>query len=212
MKTDNILTNNQLIKKFLNQDDIFENFNNILDVSSMLAREIYLGDIDSDVADAVNTVIRFWNRTDDEANLPTEERQPIKIYVDSCGGGLQAAYTLINTIELSVTPIWTIAVGAAYSAGFFIFITGHRRIAYPYASFLFHEGSTGNDAAIDAHKFRNYADFYTVQLEQLKQHTLKYTQLTEEDYRKIQKDDYWLTAEQAMEKGVVDYIAQKGEL
>ena len=61
----------------------------------------------------------------------------------------------------------------------------------------------------DAHKFRNQADFYKKQLDQLKKHTLKYTNLTEEDYEKILKDDYWLTAEEAMEKGIVDEIATK---
>jgi ATP-dependent protease ClpP protease subunit len=35
---------------------------------------------------------------------------------------------------------------------------------------------------------------------------LKYTKLTEADYDKILKDDYWLTAEEAVEKGIVDKI------
>ena len=61
----------------------------------------------------------------------------------------------------------------------------------------------------DAHKFRNQADFYKKQLDQLRTHTLKYTKLTEEDYERILKDDYWLTAPEAMEKGIVDEIATK---
>lgn len=211
MKDINKMTNNEMIKKYLNQENTFSGFDNIINTASMLSREIFLRDVDTEGADAICAVIRFWNSTDEQNNVPVEERQPIKIYVDSFGGELVAAYTLIDTIALSKTPIWTIAIGAAYSAGFFIFITGHKRFAYPLASFLFHEGSTGS-AMANAHKFRNQADFYAKQLTQLKNHTLKYTKLTEEDYNKIQKDDYWLTAEEAIEKGVADVIMSKGEL
>jgi ATP-dependent protease ClpP protease subunit len=49
-------------------------------------------------------------------------------------------------------------------------------------------------------------------MDQLKAHTLKYTKLTKEDYEKILKDDYWLTAEEAIEVGVADRLVVKGEL
>lgn len=199
----------EMINKFLSQDNTFNGVDDIIGTSSMLARELVISDVDSEMAVTIDSIIRFWNRADEEENIPVEKRQPIKLYIDSNGGELTAAYMLINAIELSKTPVWTIVTGTAYSAGFFIYIAGHKRLAYPLASFLFHEGSTGN-AITDAHKFRNQADFYNKQLLQLKNHTLKYTNLTEDDYLRIQKDDYWLTAEEAIEKGIVDEII-KGE-
>ena len=42
----------------------------------------------------------------------------------------------------------------------------------------------------DAHKFRNQADFYKKQLDQLKTHTLKYTKLSEEDYNSLMESLY----------------------
>lgn len=209
MKNGN-MKNSELIKKLLNQEDVLHGFDDIVNLSSALSRELYIGDINSDSADGINMLIRFWNKLDEQDNIPIEERTPIKMYIDSPGGDLIAAYTIINSIELSQTPIWTINVGMAYSAGFFIYITGNHRIAYPLSSFLYHEGSGGFGG--DAHKLRNGMDFYRKQLEQLKKHTLKYTKLTEEDYEKILKDDYWLLAEEAMDKGVVDEIAVKGVL
>lgn len=199
---------NDLLKKFLNNEEAFESFDNVVNSSLALNREAYVGAIDDTAAEGIETVIRYWNRIDDEAGIPIEDRKPIKLYIDSWGGMVVGAYTIINAIELSKTPVWTINIGAAYSAGFFIFITGHKRFAYPFSSFLYHEGGTGNDY-MDAHKFRNQAAFYEKQLQQLKEHTLRYTNLTEEEYQKIIKDDYWLTAPEALEKGVCDEIAKE---
>lgn len=204
------MKSSELIEKYLKQEENFNGFDDIVNASSALSRELYVGEIASDMADAINMFIRFWNRLDDEENIPVEEREPIKIYIDSPGGELVASFTIINSIELSKTPVWTINVGGAYSGGFFIFIAGHKRLAYPLSSFMYHEGSTL--AYGDAHKFRNQADFYKKQMEQLREHTLKYTNLTAEDYEKILKDDYWLTAKEAIEVGVADCIVAKGEL
>ena len=114
---------------------------------------------------------------------------------------------MIDAIKLSKTPVWTICTGAAYSGGFFTFIAGHRRFAYDHASFLYHEGSTATGA--DAGKFRNYAEFYQKELEQLKEVTLKYTKITPEEYKEHIKDDWWMTADEALKYGVCDEIAKE---
>lgn len=204
------MTNSQFIDNFLNQKDLFEDFEGLASTSSLLNREIYIGAISDEMSSGIESLIRFWNRMDEQDNIPTKERIPIKLFIDSWGGEMVACYTIINAIELSKTPVWTINIGAAYSAGFFIYITGHKRLAYALSSFLYHEGATHSGG--DAHKFRNYADFYKKQLDQLKKHVLKYTKLTEEDYDKILKDDYWLTAEEAVEKGIVDKILTREEV
>jgi len=43
----------------------------------------------------------------------------------------------------------------------------------------------------------------------LRKITLKYTKLTEEDYKKHWKDDLWLTAEEALRYGVIDEISNQ---
>jgi ATP-dependent Clp protease protease subunit len=197
------------INSFKEKNESFKKFEDVVGTVSQIKREVYFDDVNPDVSSNVELLIRFWNMYDDERNIPVEEREPIKLYIDSWGGWLVSAFTIINAIELSKTPVWTINVGAAYSAGFFIFIAGHKRFAYPLSSFLFHEGSTGGGEGMDAHKFRNHADFYSKQIQQLKEHTLKYTKITEEDYKKIEKDDYWLTAQEALAQGVCDEIVKE---
>ena len=183
-----------------------KSFEDILNLDNSLDRHLYVADIESGIGSTIDSMIRFWNRRDEEEGLNIEERKPIKIYIDSCGGSLTDAFTIIDSIRMSKTPVITIATGCAYSAGFFIFISGHKRIAYPHASFLYHEGSATNGGT--ASQFRNFADFYDIQLTQLKQIVLDYTDIDEDEYNKHKKDDWWMTAEDAINYGIADEIAE----
>ena len=191
---------NELIKAEKTEYD----FVDVVDLNNALNRHLHLGEIDTAIADSFESYIKFFNKLDDEENVPVEEREPIKIYLDSGGGDLMATFTIIDAIKLSKTPVWTINIGMAYSGGFFVFLAGHKRLCYKNASFLFHEGSTGTFG--DANKFNNWADFYKRVLKRLKEHTLECTKITEEEYERHVKDDWWFLAEDAIEYGVCDGI------
>ena len=167
-------------------------------------RNLIIGDITPELAIAIDSIIRFWNKYDEKEKISPKKRKPIKLYIHSPGGYLTSSFSIIDSIKLSKTPVHTIAIGDVYSGGFFIFLAGHKKYAYPHASFLYHEGSTANGG--DANKFRNFAKFYEVQLEKLKQIVLKNSNITEEEYEKHIKDDWWLTAEEAVEYGIADEI------
>lgn len=198
---------NTLIKQLYDSAKSNYDFCDIIDLSNGLNRNIVLTDIDASIGDSVNSYIQFFNRVDQEKKIDVNKRTPIKIYIDSNGGNLEACFTIIDAITMSKTPVWTINIGKAYSAGFFIFITGHKRFAYPNSSFLFHEGSTG--IYQDANKFKNYADFYKQQLERLRAITLKHTQIEPEEYDKHVKDDWWFNVDEALKYGVTDKISYK---
>ena len=188
------------------KDDI-KDFDDFLNLHNAVTRSIFIGDINEGVGDCVDAYIRFWNYQDEKNNIPVEERKPIKIYINSPGGYLLDALTIIDSIKLSKTPIIGICTGTAYSGGFFILISCHQRIAYPHASFLFHEGSTSNGGT--ASQFENYTAFYKKQLNQLKDVVLNCTNITEEEYEKIRKDDIWYDAQEALEKNIIDKIAEE---
>lgn len=195
-----------LIEKFKETVEL-KNYGSLLECDGFWKRQIILGDIDAEVGEAVEGMIRFWNTQDDENNIPATEREPIKIYIDSNGGDLIATFTMIDAIRLSKTPVWTINIGSAYSGGFFTFIAGHKRFTYPLASFLYHEGSTGNVG--DAGKFQNFAAFYKKQLGNLKDITLKYTNISPELYEEKRRDDWWIDSKEAVELGIADEIVEE---
>lgn len=200
-------TINEMFEKLFNGSDIVKSFDAIMENSQAFDRQVYIGEITEETGDAIDSAIRFWNYVDDQHDVPKEERKPIKIYINSPGGSLTGTFTCINAIEMSKTPVYTIATGTAYSGGFFIFIAGHKRFAYPLSSFLYHEGSVGSGGT--AGQFANFATFYKKQLSQLKDVVLKYTKISEEKYKEIQKDDFWMTAEEAIELGVADEITKE---
>jgi ATP-dependent protease ClpP protease subunit len=84
-------------------------------------------------------------------------------------------------------------------------IAGHKRMAYKHATFLFHEGSISGVHG-DANKFQNYADYYKSLRGVMKELVLEKTNITEEEYSLKEKDDWWLMASEAVEKGIIDEI------
>ena len=180
----------------------------VVNTFNFVSRSLYLcSEITHDHAVAFSDAIRFWNAIDEADNIPVDERSPIKIYIDSPGGDLDATFSIVDSILLSETPVWTITIGSGDSGGFFVGISGHKKIGYPHSSYLFHEGSCQNEA--DAHKYFQQVEFYKKKLAMLKKLTLNNTKLTEDEYKKHKKDDLWFTAEEALQKGIIDEIATK---
>lgn len=182
-----------------------ENFEQLVDYSTTDSRELLIADVTEDVADQIDLFIRFFNRIDETNETPINERKPIKIFINSGGGSVMGAFTIIDAIELSKTPVYTIVHGTAYSAGLEIAAAGHKRFCYPNASFLFHEGSISL-GSVDANKFKNYADFYRKLLEKSRSYLLKNTKITEGWYEQHQNDDYWMFADEAIELGFCDAV------
>lgn len=206
IKGEKIMINiSEMLEKWGGTTKDCSDFDDLLNKTLCLDRNCLILDITEGTGDGINNLIRYWNLIDDKNNVPVEERQPIKLYIDSNGGDLVQTFIMIDSIRLSKTPVWTIGMGAVYSGGFFTFISGHRRIAYPSSSYLYHEGSTGTFG--DAGKFRNYACFYEKQMAALKAHTLKFTDIDERTYDLHIKDDWWMTAEEAIQYGICDEIA-----
>ena len=183
-------------------------FSDVIELSNSLNRELIIPfELDEGVAIAVASVVRYWNRIDTEEKIPVDKREPIKIFIDCYGGNLTEAFGIVDTIQSSVTPVYTIVSGCAYSGGFLIAISGHKRFCYPHASYMFHEGSSAFGG--DANKFVNYATFYKKQLDQMKQIITDFTSIDDEKYHEIKHDDFWMTANEALEYSVVDEIGVK---
>ena len=190
-----------IVKKTKEEAKTFED---IVILQSGLNRELYIGDIDDGVGSSIENYIRFWNNYDNKKEIPIEERKPIKIYIDSNGGCLTDTLTIIDAIKISKTPVYTITTGCAYSGGFFVFISGHKRFAYPNSTFLFHEGATSNGGT--SGQFENYTTFYKRLLEKIKNVVLNNTNITAEEYAEIKREDIWYDAQDGVNKGFIDEI------
>lgn len=180
----------------------------VLQTYDFIDRSIYLTDeIEMAHANSIFEVVKFWNNIDDMDNISVEERKPICLYINTPGGDLDATFSIISTIKLSKTPVHTYTIGTAYSGGFFIAISGHKRFGFPYSSYLFHEGSAMDGG--DAHKFIQRVNFYKKQLKRLRQVVLDNTKITSEEYDEAKADDWFMNPKEALKYGVIDKIVDK---
>ena len=170
-------------------------------------RKIYIfSEILQEDAIYIHKRIAFYNKIDNSENIPKEKRKPIKIYINSFGGDLDAGFSIISSIKTSKTPVYTYNIGRAWSSAFFILISGHKRFGVPYSSYLFHEGSCSN--AQDAHKYLDHAKFYIYQLQEIKKLVLENTEINEEEYDNHVKDDWWLSTDEAYMYNIIDDIIE----
>lgn len=180
------------------------NLESLYETDNFYQRIIYINqEIDDVIAQKIHQTIRFYN--DIDAETPVEDRVPIQIYINTDGGDLDAARCIISAILVSDTPIYTWNIGKAFSAGFFILISGHKRFGMPQSSYLLHEGSSAIYA--DAHKFFQYTEHYKQLLEELRTLTLDHTKITGSYYDSQKPNDVWFMADKALELGVIDMVA-----
>ncbi len=168
-------------------------------------------DIDSEegcLAFASNTgeiaeLICDFNREDMGKSI--ESRKPIKLYINSPGGDLNEGFSLVDTILLSNTPVYTINIGQWSSMSFLIGISGHKRFSYPHATFLLHDGSSG--AFGSTNKVQDRVKFEErYENEVVKQHVLSHSNMKSVDYDALARVEYYLLPTDALERGFIDEI------
>ena len=130
----------------------------------------------------------------------------ITVFVNSPGGDADSGFAIYDAMRFVRAPIRTICAGLAASAGVPIFLGGRKgmRICLPNARFLLHQPSMQTmGAASDIEITSN-------EIERVRE---KYNKIVEEEtgrpMAKVRADtnrDFWLTANEAKEFGIVDRI------
>lgn len=167
-------------------------------------RKLFLNtDIDqSSVSEIVKHILQFNH--EDYGIEPPEHRRPILLYVTSNGGEVDAGFELIDVIKASKTPVYTINLGNQYSMGFLIGLAGHKRYATKNAKFLMHDGSqfiyNSGAKAQDEMRFQCRVE------ERVKNYILANSRVTSDEYDSKLRIEWYLFADEAKEKGFVDYI------
>lgn len=165
-------------------------------------RKIYLDtDIDEYVMELHRMILR-WNMED--KGKPVEERTPIRLYIMSYGGDLDYMWAIVDAINVSVTPVYTINIGVCASAASLIFMAGHKRLMLPTAKVLIHEGSA--QIGGDAQKTLDAADTYKKQIKQMKDFILQHSQIPQAQLNKKRNNDWTIDAQQCLEYKICDQI------
>ncbi len=171
------------------------------DIYSLLLKEriVFLGTPISDqVANLIVAQLLFLDREDPEKD--------IQLYINSPGGVISAGLAVYDTMRMVHSEVATICVGMAASMATVLLCSGKKgkRFALPNATIHMHQAMGGaqgqaSDIEIAAREILRMQDKIRKIL----------SQNTGQDYDKIARDtdrDYYLSAEQAVEYGLVDEI------
>ena len=173
----------------------------VYDIYSRLLKDriIFLGTpIDSQVANTIVAQMLFL-----EAQNPNQE---IKLYINSPGGDVYAGLAIYDTMQYVKSPVATIVVGMAASMGAFLLAAGEagQRYALPHARVMIHQpwgGAQGQatDIAIQAEQILKSKKLLN---ELLARHTGQPVEKVEADSDR----DFWMTADEARDYGLVDRV------
>lgn len=159
-------------------------------------------DIDQDTVNEIVRHIIQYNR--DDINLRAEDRKPIILYVCSNGGEVDSGFELIDVIQNSITPVYTVNLGYQYSMGFLIGLAGHKRYATKNAKYLIHDGSSfiyGSSTKVEDQVEFNKSVNYRV-----KEYILANSTMKEEDYDKNLRREWYMFSHEAKSMGLTDFI------
>jgi len=165
-------------------------------------RIIYINSqIDSDVAYYFNTILLKLEHDN--------SKEDITVYINSPGGSVTAGLSMIDTMNLISCDVSTVCVGMAASMGAMILMSGQKgkRKILPHSQVLIHQPLQNLGDA-----FRQATDIEIAAKEANRMKNTLYSiihEVTGQPYEKIEKDcdrDYTLSAEEAVEYGIVDEI------
>ena len=165
-------------------------------------REImWNADIEDDILE-VSLAIRKWNVEDN--GIEVDKRVPIKIFINSDGGSVDAVMNVIDLIKLSKTPVITIGMGKVYSAGGLLLMAGHKRYIFKHTSCLIHDGSSGAVGSIG--KLIDNLKFTEKLKALIKEYIISSTKITEQMFDANYRRDWFMFSDEMIELGVADEI------
>jgi ATP-dependent Clp protease protease subunit len=175
----------------------------IYDVYSRLLMEriIFLGTpINDQVANVIVAQLLFLNSQDPDKD--------INLYINSPGGQITSGLAIFDTMRMIPAPVSTIAVGMAASMGTILLTAGAKgkRFALPHATIHLHQplgGVQGQaaDIEIEAREILRMRDLLNSILREQ-------TKMSDEQIAKYTDRNMYLTAEQAVEVGLIDAVLE----
>ncbi len=175
------------------------------DIYSRLLRDniIFIGTpIDDTIANLVTAQLLFLEAEDPEKD--------VQLYINSPGGSVTAGMAIYDTMQLIRPEVATFCIGQAASIAALLLAAGTpgKRFALPNSRVLIHQptmgGLSGQATDIDIHA-REILRVRAKLNEILAKHTGQPVEKIEHDVER----DFWMSAQQGHEYGIIDEIIFK---
>ena len=162
------------------------------------------GEVNKPLAERVVRSLLVLEATSDE---------PIKVFIDSPGGDVDAGYAIFDMIRFVNAPVWTIGMGLVASAGALILLAApaERRVGLPNSHYLIHQPLSG---------MRGVATDIEIHAKEIERARERINKLIAEETGKpldqVSRDtdrDYWLNADEAKDYNLISrVVAKRSEL
>lgn len=173
-------------------------------VTTLFNNIYFYGDVSPESALAVNKEIKKLSTELLHTNLSYGLESHINLYINTDGGELFSAFSIIDAMNRSLVPVHTIIDGCAASAGTIISIHGHERYITKNSYMLIHQLSTFNFGTYENIKDgMTNADKLMIKLK--KMYKVK-SKMTQKQIAEILKHDLFLDSDDALELGLVDGV------
>jgi ATP-dependent Clp protease protease subunit len=174
------------------------------DIYSRLLKErvvFIVGPIDDYVANVVVAQLLFL-----ESENPDKD---IHLYINSPGGSVTAGLAIYDTMQFLKPAVSTMCIGQAASMGAFLLAAGEpgKRFALPNARIMIHQPSGG--ARGQATDIEIQAREILYLRERLNAALAKHTGQTLEKIARDVERDFFMSAEEARDYGIVDQVLAK---
>ena len=143
--------------------------------------------------------------------LDSASNAPIRIFINTPGGSADDGFAMFDMIRFVKSPVYTICVGLNASAGTIVLLGSakERRLALPSARIMIHQPSGG--ARGRASDIEITAD----EILKLRQRAnMLIAAETSKPLEQVEKDtdrDFWMSAEQAKEYGLISRIVRSAK-
>jgi ATP-dependent Clp protease protease subunit len=181
------------------------------DVYSRLVKErvVFLSGeegINSDDATALSATLLYLDHQ--------SKTKPISIYINSPGGSVSdGLFTIYDTMQYIKAPIKTVCMGEACSAGAVLLAAGTKgmRLAFENSTIMIHQlqvsGISGTQSEIERETARCKRVNDKI-LQTIAAHSGQSIEKVKDDV----KHDFYLTAEEAIEYGLIDGLVKKSKI
>lgn len=159
------------------------------------------GEINDTTADLVVAQLLFL-----ESENPDKD---ISIYINSPGGSVTAGLAIYDTMQYVKCPVQTICLGQAASMGAFLLAGGSKgkRYALPSSRVMIHQpwgGVEGQESDISV-QAREIQRLKELTIQHFSEHTGKSADVVAADMER----DFYMTAQDALNYGIVDHVMDR---
>lgn len=138
-----------------------------------------------------------------------DSKKDIKLYINSPGGSVYDGMAIYDTIQFIAPDVQTIGIGVQASMGAFLLSSGTKgkRFALPSSRIMIHQPSSGTQGKITDQEISLREGIFLKQ--RLNEILAKNTG---QKLSKVEKDtdrDFWMSAQEAADYGIVDKVIEK---